>query len=65
MSGTTLDKPSRALDTLESIIGTSDWLVDNSFSVADVAVASYLNYVPVFFRLLLFLLELSPPLPFR
>jgi glutathione S-transferase/alpha,alpha-trehalase len=51
MSGTTLDKPSKALDTLESIVGKSEWLVDGKFSIADVAVASYLNYVPIFFRL--------------
>jgi len=50
MSGTTLDKPNRALDKLESILSSSDWLVDNTFSVADVAVGSYLNYVPLFFR---------------
>lgn len=51
MRGTSLDKPNvRALDTLEKLLGNSDWLVDNKFSIADVAVASYLNYVPVFFR---------------
>ena len=44
-----LDKPSRALDTLEDILSKNEWLVQNEFSVADVAVASYLNYVPVFF----------------
>lgn len=49
MSGTQLDKPNRALDTLESILGENEWLVNNDFSVADVAVGSYLNYVPVFF----------------
>lgn len=31
------------------ILSSTDYLVDNKFSVADVAVASYLNYVPVFF----------------
>ena len=50
MSGTQLDKPSKPLDTLESILESTDYIVDNAFSVADVAVASYLNYVPVFFR---------------
>ena len=35
---------------LESLLASSDWLVDNQFSVADVAVGSYLNYVPIFFR---------------
>ena len=49
MGGTQLDKPNKALDTLEKILSKSDYLVNNEFSVADVAVASYLNYVPVFF----------------
>lgn len=50
MSGTQLDKPNKALDILERIFKDNEWLVDNTFSVADVAVGSYLNYVPVFFR---------------
>ena len=50
MGGTQIDKPGKALDVLENILSKSDWLVDNEFSVADVAVGSYLNYVPVFFR---------------
>lgn len=50
MSGTQLEKPGRAVDTLENLLSTQDFIVDNEFSVADVAVASYLNYVPVFFR---------------
>ena len=49
MSGTSIDKPNRKMDVLESLLGESDWLVDNKFTVADVAVASYLNYVPIFF----------------
>lgn len=49
MSGTRLAAPGKALDTLDSLLGDSEWLVDGEFSVADVAVASYLNYVPVFF----------------
>ena len=49
MSGTQLDKPGRALDVLEKLLANSEYLCDNEFSVADVAVASYLNYVPVFF----------------
>ena len=49
MSGTLLDKPGvRALDRLEEILGKCEWLC-GEFGVADVAVASYLNYVPVFF----------------
>jgi glutathione S-transferase/alpha,alpha-trehalase len=50
MSGTSLDKASKALDTLENLLAKKEWLVDNKFSIADVAVGSYLNYVPVFFR---------------
>lgn len=49
MSGTQLDKPNRGLDVLESYLNGKEWLVNNQFSVADVAVGSYLNYVPVFF----------------
>lgn len=49
MSGTQLHAPCRALDTLEESLHTSDWLVDGEFSVADVAVSGYLNYVPVVF----------------
>jgi glutathione S-transferase len=49
MSGTQLDKAGKGLDQLEKILSTSDWLVNNEFSVADVAVGAYLNYVPVFF----------------
>lgn len=51
MRGSSLDKPNvRALDVLNRILESSEWLVDDKFSVADVAVGSYLNYVPVFFR---------------
>jgi len=51
MSGTSLDKPNvRSLDVLDKLLGQSEWLVDGQFSIADVAVASYLNYVPVFFQ---------------
>jgi len=48
--GTSMDKPQiKQVAILEEILGGCDWLVDNSFSVADVAVGSYLNYVPLFF----------------
>ena len=50
MSGPTVDKPGKVADSLEKILSTTDYLVDNTFSLADVAVASYLNYIPVFFR---------------
>ena len=50
MRGTSLDRPGiKALDNLDKILGSAEYLVDNEFSVADVAVAAYLNYVPVFF----------------
>lgn len=48
--GTSMDNPSiKQVAILEDILGQSEWLVDDKFSVADVAVGSYLNYVPVFF----------------
>jgi glutathione S-transferase/alpha,alpha-trehalase len=48
--GTSMNNPSlRAVSTLEDILSKSDWLVDDAFSVADVAVGAYLNYVPIFF----------------
>ena len=50
MSGTQLDRPSRTLDILENILESTEYIVDNTFSVADIAIASYLNYVPIFFR---------------
>ena len=34
---------------LNAILSESEWLVGDSFTVADAAVASYLNYVPIFF----------------
>jgi len=66
MSGTKLDKEGvKPLQVLENLLekrsnllyriyatyfSCSNYIVDNEFSVADVAVASYLNYVPIFFR---------------
>jgi glutathione S-transferase len=48
--GTSMDRPEvRSVATLEAILGEREWLVDDSFSVADVAVGAYLNYVPLFF----------------
>ena len=46
---TRLDRPGRSVLILEKILSERPWLVDDDFSVADVAVASYLNYVPLFF----------------
>ena len=39
----------RSVATLERLLGEREWLVGGEFSVADVAVGSYLNYVPIFF----------------
>jgi len=46
---TGLKKPNRRIDTLESLLSDREFLVDGGFSLADVAVASYLLYVPQFF----------------
>lgn len=46
--GTNLDKPNKKVAVLEEMLGSCDFIVDDTFSVADVAVASYLNYVPLF-----------------
>jgi glutathione S-transferase len=46
--GTSLDKPNKKIAVLEEMLADSDYIVDNKFSVADVAIASYLNYVPLF-----------------
>ena len=42
-------RENKRLRVLDDILATSDYLVDDTFSVADVAVASYLLYVPQFF----------------
>ena len=48
--GTAMDRPDiRSVGRLEEILGEVEWLVDGEFSIADVAVGSYLNYVPIFF----------------
>ena len=45
-----MDRPDiRSVGRLEEILGEREWLVDGEFSIADVAVGSYLNYVPIFF----------------
>jgi len=47
--GTSMDKPElKSVNTLESILEENEWLLGD-FSVADVAVGAYLNYVPIFF----------------
>jgi glutathione S-transferase/alpha,alpha-trehalase len=52
MSTTSLDKPNGMLDRFEEILGSpknSPYLLGETFTVADVAVAAYLTYVPIFF----------------
>ena len=46
---TGLKSPNRRIDRLDQILSKSDFLVDGGFSLADVAVASYLLYVIQFF----------------
>lgn len=46
---TGLKKPNRRIDTLNDILESREYLVGNQFSVADIAVASYLLYVLQFF----------------
>ena len=50
VQGTSLGKPSKALDRLDRLLGEQEYVLGEDWSVADCAVASYLNYVPVFFR---------------
>ena len=48
--GTALDKPNRFIAVLEEGLSKQEFMADdNVFSVADVAVASYLLYVALFF----------------
>jgi glutathione S-transferase len=46
---TGLRKPNRRMDRLNAILAEQEWLVPDKFSLADVAVASYLLYVLQFF----------------
>jgi glutathione S-transferase len=48
--GTSMDRPDlKSVAVLNKILTDDEWLVGGEFSVADVAVGSYLNYVPIFF----------------
>jgi glutathione S-transferase len=47
---TGLRRPNKRMDRLNELLGSGDWLVgENTFTLADVAVASYLLYVYQFF----------------
>mmetsp|Transcript_34902 Transcript_34902/g.48403 ORF Transcript_34902/g.48403 Transcript_34902/m.48403 type:complete len:258 (-) Transcript_34902:220-993(-) len=48
--GTGIGGTPKGIVRLEALLEGKEYLVDNEFSVADVAVASYLLYVPQFFR---------------
>jgi len=47
---TGLKNPNKRIDTLDDMLSKQDYLVEGEFSLADVAVASYLLYVPQFFK---------------
>jgi len=50
VKGTQMNNPGiRSVAVLEKLLGQCEWIVDDTFSVADVAIGSYLNYVPIFF----------------
>ena len=46
---TGLREPNRRIDQLNVMLTESEWLIPSEFSLADVAVASYLSYVLQFF----------------
>ena len=49
VQGESMSRPDvRSVGRLDEILGEREWLVGDAFSVADVACASYLNYVPIF-----------------
>jgi glutathione S-transferase len=47
---TGMKKPNKRIDVLEKLLSKQEFLVEGGFSLADVAVASYLLYVPQFFQ---------------
>lgn len=47
---TGMKKPNKRIDVLEKLLSKQEFLVEGEFSLADVAVASYLLYVPQFFQ---------------
>jgi len=47
---TGLKKPNKRIDVLDKLLSKQEFLLSGGFSLADVAVASYLLYVPQFFQ---------------
>lgn len=47
---TGLKNPNKRIDRLDQLLGEQEYLVEGGFSIADVAIASYLLYVPQFFQ---------------
>jgi len=48
--GTSMEKADlKSVATLEALLSEKEWLIGGRFTVADAAVGSYLNYVPIFF----------------
>ena len=47
---TGLKKPNKRIDVLDKLLSKQEFLVEGGFSLADVAVAAYLLYVPQFFQ---------------
>ena len=45
-----MKKPNKRIDVLDKLLSKEEFLVEGKFSLADVAVASYLLYVPQFFQ---------------
>ena len=45
-----MKKPNKRIDVLDQLLSKQEFLVEGGFSLADVAVASYLLYVPQFFQ---------------
>jgi glutathione S-transferase len=47
---TGLKNPNKRIDVIDKILSEKEFIVDGGFSLADVAIASYLLYVPQFFQ---------------
>lgn len=47
---TGLKKPNRRIDTIDQLLSSQAYMTGDNFTIADVAIASYLLYVPQFFQ---------------